>query len=123
MRFGSDCSAPLRVLLTGAAATLLLMMLMHWYLRRAREPAERHRRTRVLITTFVPLCGAMLLLHFVSLCSLDPACREGVDLNCHGRNPLLYEGAAIGLMIAALASILFECGYRIMRRWRRSERD
>jgi hypothetical protein len=123
MRFGSDCAAPLRVLFAGAASTLLLMMLLHWYLRRAHEKAEQIRRTRMLITTFVPLCGTMLLLHLVSLCSLDPSCREGVDLNCHGRNPQLYEGAAICLLITALASILFECGYRIVRRWRQSARD
>jgi hypothetical protein len=36
----------------------------------------------------------------------------------HGRWEKLYEGSAVCLMIAALASILFECGYRIVRRWR-----
>jgi hypothetical protein len=123
VRFSSDCAAPLRVLLAGTVAMMLLLMLMQGYVRRTAGKAERVRRTGVVLLTFVPLCGSALFLHFVSICSLRPPCREGVDLNCTGGNPRLYAGAALFLMIAAFASALVECGYRIVRRRRQPPRS
>ena len=114
-RLGSDCAQPIRILLIGGAACFLFMAAAHWYSNRAEERNEKRRRIFVLFAASVMAFAGVMFLQFASICTLDPGCRKGVDLNCTGPFPRIYEGFVLGFALVFLATVTGEVAYRVRR--------
>jgi hypothetical protein len=110
----SPCAFALRSFGVALGLLVPLAVVLHWYSNRAGEPSERRARTIHTVIPLILLVLACLAQHFADICRTDAVCRQGVDLNCTGANPLIYQSAAIVSAIAAVA-----CGgLEIRRRYR-----
>ena len=120
-RFGSDCLAPLRLVVLGGAISFVQLFATQKYSKQAGDKREQGRRLAVLLPSVGSLFAATFVASCVMFCATSPPCPRGYDLNCDGRNPEVYEAVAMGLVVGWAAFLTWEAAWRVIHRRRNGE--
>jgi hypothetical protein len=104
---------PLRIFGVWAVSMGLLAPLGHWYTKRTPDRAEVLARTKRIVIALIALNGAFLMQHFADICRTSAPCRAGIDLNCSGLRPAMYQWGVAPFVVVALVALFAESWRRM----------